>query len=175
MISSEKSMVDLVDFKGMSSRESFLVENSNGNSSDTVSLRSPDDLGPFFSSYGATTFTINQNFAPEEQGASAWSLDLIHTRTLNSIEISCSVVSSEKKVGETDDFSSKFSLSGSFLLEDSNESSPAREVSCHSTVDVAGFVSHTVSSIFTVKCKVQLSVGRSHQRLNCFPVSCHQN
>ncbi|GLU15351.1 hypothetical protein SLE2022_318490 [Rubroshorea leprosula] len=138
----------------MSSKESFLVENSNENSSDTVSLRSPDDLVLFFFSYGATTFTINQNFAPEEQGVSVRSLDLIDTRALNSIEISCSVVSPEKNVVETDDFSSKFSLSGSFLLEDSNENSPAREVSCHSTVDVAGFVSHTVlpSSLSSAKC-----------------------
>ncbi|GKV44768.1 hypothetical protein SLEP1_g51924 [Rubroshorea leprosula] len=72
------------------------------------------------------------------------SLDLIDKRALNSTEISCSVVPSETNVVETDDFLSKFSLSGSFLLEDSNENSSAREVSCHSTVDVAGFVSHTV-------------------------------
>ncbi|GKV49483.1 hypothetical protein SLEP1_g56234 [Rubroshorea leprosula] len=67
MISSEKSMVDLVDFKSMSSRESFLVENSNENSSDTVSLCSPSDLAEFFFSYGATTFAINQNFAPDRR------------------------------------------------------------------------------------------------------------
>ncbi|GLT43213.1 hypothetical protein SLA2020_171800 [Shorea laevis] len=72
------------------------------------------------------------------------SLDLIDSSAPKSTEISCSVVSSEKNIVETAGFSSKFPLSGSFLLEDPNENSPAREVSCHSTVDVAGFVSHTV-------------------------------
>ncbi|GLU15378.1 hypothetical protein SLE2022_318750 [Rubroshorea leprosula] len=152
VISSEKSMVDLVDFKSMSSRESFFVGNSNENSSDTVSLRSSDNLGRFFSLMvlppsPSTRILPQKNMVSETRLTSSTnvrSLDLIDSSAPRSTEISCSVVSSEKNIVETADFSSKFPLSGSFLLEDSNENSPAREVSCHSTVDVVGFVSYTV-------------------------------
>ncbi|GLT50818.1 hypothetical protein SLA2020_242790 [Shorea laevis] len=92
---------------------------------------------------------------------SVQSLDLIDSSALRSTEISCSVVSSEKNIVDTADFSNKFPLSGSFLLEGSNENSPAREVSCHSTVDVASL---SLTLFFDLHCQVQL-----------YLVSCHQN
>ncbi|GLT50379.1 hypothetical protein SLA2020_238680 [Shorea laevis] len=145
MMSPEKSMVDLVDCKSMSSRESFLVENSNENLSDTVSLCSHDDLAQFFSlmmlpSSPSTRILPQKNKVSETtltSSISVRSLDLIDSRALRSTEISCAVVSSEKNIADTADFSSKFPLSGSFLLKSSNENSPAKEVSCSSTVDVA--------------------------------------
>ncbi|GLT50821.1 hypothetical protein SLA2020_242810 [Shorea laevis] len=172
MISSEKSMVDLVDFKSMSSRESFLDENSNENSSDTVSLRSPDDLAPFFLSYGATTFTINQNFAPEEQGVSVRSSDLIDTRALNSIEISSSVASSERNIVDTADFTSRFPLSGSFLFEVQMKTHLQEK---YLVIALLIWLGLSLTLFFHLHCQVRLYMGRRHQRLDCFPVSSDQN
>ncbi|GLT38704.1 hypothetical protein SLA2020_129340 [Shorea laevis] len=101
---------------------------------------------------------------------SVGSFDLIDSSALRSTEISCSVVSSEKNIVETADFSSKF-LSGSFLLEGSSENSPARDL-------VMALLMRTVLSLtlfFHLPCQVQLYLGRRHRRLDCFPVSCRQN
>ncbi|GKU91036.1 hypothetical protein SLEP1_g4964 [Rubroshorea leprosula] len=138
----------------------------------------PDDLARFFALMtlppSPSTRILPQKNKVSETSTSSTSVgsfDLIDSSALRSTEISCSVVSSEKNVVDTVDFSSKFPLSGSFLLEGSSENSPARDL----IIAVLIWTVLSLTLFFHLPCQVQLYLGRRHRRLDCFPVSCRQN
>ncbi|GLT48602.1 hypothetical protein SLA2020_222170 [Shorea laevis] len=155
VVASEKNVVDAVDLRSRSPlRETFLLEISNENASArALSCHSHVDVGGFIShtelpsSLSTTTFSSENKVS--ETGLissstilSSESIDSLSA--LRSTEMTGSVVSSEENMVDAADFSSRFPLRESVLLENSNNNSHGRAVSCHSSVDVAGYVSRDV-------------------------------
>ncbi|GLU18089.1 hypothetical protein SLE2022_344080 [Rubroshorea leprosula] len=155
VVSSEESIVDAADFSSrFPLRESILLENSNNNSHGRViSCHSSVDVAGFVShdvlQSSLSTTTLSSENKGSETGLISSSIvvssELIDSlSTLRSIEMTSSVVSSKENVVDAVDISTMSPLRGSFLLDNSNENSPPSEASCHSMVDVAGFISQTV-------------------------------